>query len=115
VKMDTTKTKATPKDGLDPLPSIPESNAHIVKKYISLFQEVNPKLSTPAQFLTSKQTERALAHIGEHTGNFALYRQCTELLFVLFQRNFQGVQASASRPCTSIRFSNFNEGPFGFF
>ena len=38
-------------------------DTHIVKKYISLFQEVNPKLSTPAQFLTSKQTERAHSEI----------------------------------------------------
>jgi len=37
--------------------------AHIVKKYISLFQDVNSKLSTPVQFLTSKQTERAHSEI----------------------------------------------------
>jgi hypothetical protein len=37
--------------------------ARMVKKHISLFQEVNPKLSTPAEFLTSKQTERAHSEI----------------------------------------------------
>ena len=38
-------------------------DARKVKKHISLFQEVNPKLSTPAQFLTNKRTERAHSEI----------------------------------------------------